>query len=96
MAPAPKPFAAKAATPEDALKAGRKFEAMFVGEMLKPMFDTLPTDGYFSGGQGEEMFRSLLVDNIGKSIAAHGNGIGLASSVSKALLSAQEVSHERH
>ncbi|HIJ39371.1 MAG TPA: chemotaxis protein, partial [Rhodospirillaceae bacterium] len=75
--PAFNPLAVKAATAPEAMKAARKFEAMFVGQMLKPMFDTLPTDGYFGGGQSEEMFRSLLVDNIGKSISEHGKGIGL-------------------
>ena len=81
----------KASTVAEAQAAGRKFESMFISQMLKPMFDTLPTDGWFGGGQGEEMFRGMLVDNYGQQMAAHGNGIGLAASVTKALLKAQEV-----
>jgi Rod binding domain-containing protein len=81
----------KKATAEQAAKAGRQFESMFVSQMLKPMFDTLPTDGWFDGGQGEQMFRSMLVDNYAKSIAEHGNGIGLAKQITKTMLSAQEV-----
>jgi len=81
----------KPASVADAQKAGHKFEAMFISQMLKPMFDTLPTDGWFGGGQGEEMFRGMLVENYGKSVASHGNGLGLAAAVTKTLLKAQEV-----
>ena len=81
-------------TQADAQVAGRKFEAMFISQMLKPMFDTLPTDGMFGGGQGEEMFRSMLVDNYAKDMANHGNGIGIANSVARTLLRAQEAQHD--
>ena len=88
----PKPLTlSKKATVEEATKAGHKFEAMFISQMLKPMFDTLPTDGIFDGGQGEQMFRSMMVDNYAKSIAEHGNGLGLAAPVTRAMLKAQEV-----
>ncbi len=39
---------------------------MFVAEMLKPMFESLPTNGLFSGGHGLAMVHSLLVDEYGK------------------------------
>ena len=81
----------KASSVAAAQAAGHKFEAMFIGQMLKPMFDTIPTDGWFGGGQGEEMFRGMLVDNYGKELANHGKGIGLAASVTHALLKAQEA-----
>jgi len=84
-------FASKPATVEEAQKAGRKFEAMFLSQMMKPIFDTLPTDGWFGGGQGEEMFRSMLVDNYAKAMANHGNGLGIAPAITKSLLKAQEV-----
>jgi peptidoglycan hydrolase FlgJ len=82
---------AKPASAAEAQKAGKKFEAMFLSQMFKPMFDTLHTDGWFGGGQGEEMFRSMLVDNYAKAVANHGKGIGLAPAVTKTLLKAQEV-----
>ena len=90
-ATAKSPLLSRPATPEEAKKAGVKFESMFLSQMLKPMFDTLPTDGWFGGGQGEEMFRSMLVDNYAKSMAEHGNGLGIAPVVTKAMLKAQEV-----
>ncbi len=91
QADAPQTFRPKPSTREDALKAGKQFEAMFLSQMLKPMFDTLPTNGYFGGGQGEEMFRGLLVDHYAKAMANHGKGIGIAPVVAKTLLAAQEA-----
>ncbi len=67
----------------------REFEAMFVTQMLKPMFDTLKTDGMFGGGQGEETYRGLLVDEYGKEIARAG-GIGIADSIARQMILMQE------
>lgn len=82
---------ATAGNPAQAMAAGKQFEAMFLSQMLKPIFDTLPTDGFFGGGQGEEMFRGLLVDNYAKAMTNHNGGIGIAPVVAKTLLAAQEA-----
>ena len=74
-----------------AAKAGRQFEAMYMSQMLKHMFEGIKTDGVFGGGSGEEMFRSLLIDEYGKMVANKGNGIGIGAAVQKTLLSHQEV-----
>lgn len=66
------------------------FEAVFLSQMLKPMFEGIETDGMFGGGQGEEMWRSLMVDEYGKSIAKQG-GIGIADAVMRTMLEMQEV-----
>ena len=42
------------------------------------------------GGPGEEIFRSLMLDQYGRRIAADG-GFGLADSVKRQLLSLQET-----
>ena len=34
------------------------------------MFSGISTDGPFGGGEGEEMFRSLMIDQYGKAIEA--------------------------
>ncbi len=66
------------------------FEAMALGELLKPMFETVDTaHGAFGGGQAEAAWRPMLVDAIGKQIAAHG-GLGIAAPVLTAMLRAQE------
>ncbi|MBI3446496.1 MAG: rod-binding protein [Magnetospirillum sp.] len=76
---------------KQAAKAGRQFEAMFMSQMFQHMFEGIKTDGIFGGGSGEEMFRSLLIDEYGKMVANKGNGIGIGAGVQKMLLSHQEV-----
>jgi Rod binding domain-containing protein len=83
---------AKAATPDEALKVGRQFETMFLSEMLNPMFQGLKPDKVFGGGHGEEMFRSLQVDEFAKGITAQG-GIGIAAAVQREILRIQEQAH---
>lgn len=92
MASAPRAMSTKANSPEQARAIGKKFEAMFVTQMLNHMFTGIDAEkSYFGGGQAESMFRPMLMDEYGKMIANRGNGIGLADQVSKVLLSHQEV-----
>jgi peptidoglycan hydrolase FlgJ len=73
-------------------QAARDFEAMAVGQLLQPMFETIDVKhSPFGGGAAEETWRPMLVDAIGKQMAAHG-GIGLAVPVFNAMLRAQEKS----
>ncbi len=80
-----------AATPAQALKAGRAFEAMFMSQMMQEMFAGVSTGGWFGGGQAEEMFRPMLIEQYGKLVANHGSGIGMAAAVARTLLQAQEA-----
>jgi Rod binding domain-containing protein len=73
-----------------ATKAAKEFEGVFIAQFLGGMFQGIPTDGPMGGGQGEEMFRSLMVNEYAKSIADKG-GFGLAGAVSRQLLRNQEV-----
>jgi Rod binding domain-containing protein len=78
------------ADPAKVAKAAQDFEAMAIGELLKPMFDTVNTaNSFFGGGSGEEAWRPMLVQEIAKQIAAHG-GLGLAKPVYEAMLRTQE------
>ena len=70
--------------------AAREFEAMFLGQMLSPIFESLPTDGPFGGGNSEEAFRSLLVGEYAKAISKR-SPIGVADQMVRGLLQAQEV-----
>ncbi len=71
-------------------QAAREFEAMAIGQLLRPMFETIDVrHSPFGGGEAEETWRPMLVDAIGKQMAAHG-GIGLAVPVFSAMLRAQE------
>lgn len=50
-------------------EAAQDFEAVFLSEMLKPMFEGIETDELFGGGKGEEIFRGVLLQEYGKEIA---------------------------
>jgi Rod binding domain-containing protein len=78
--------------PVAAKKAATAFEGVFVTQFLGEMFSGISTDGPFGGGQGEEMFRSLMIDEYGKQIAAQG-GFGLSDAVQRQLLKTQEIPH---
>ncbi len=88
------PTATDAAGPAGAARmrqAASEFEAMAIGEMLKPMFDTVDSaHGAFGGGAGEAAFQPMLVQAIGKQMAARG-GIGLADAVYHALMRTREA-----
>jgi Rod binding domain-containing protein len=81
----------KGADPDAIKKTAQQFEGMFITQFLGEMFSGISTDGPMGGGQGEEMFRSLMVDEYGKQFAAQG-GFGLAASVQREMLKMQEAS----
>jgi Rod binding domain-containing protein len=78
---------------EGVKKAAEDFEAMFLSEMLSPAFDSIETGGPFGGGHGEEVFRSLMVQEYGRQIAASGQ-TGIADMVQKAIIDLQEKQGE--
>lgn len=94
---APKLPSLHAANAASAAKIGKQFEAQFVSQMFQHMFEGIKTDGLFGGGSGEEMFRSLLIDEYGKMVAnrgginGNGSGFGIGAAVQKMLLKHQEV-----
>lgn len=70
-------------------EAAQEFEAVFLSQMLKPMFEGISSAPPFGGGQSEEMYRSLMMDEYGKSIAKAG-GIGIADQVMREMIKLQE------
>ncbi|WP_313005549.1 rod-binding protein [Brevundimonas sp.] len=70
-------------------KTAEDFEASFLSQMLKPMFEGLQTDGPFGGGEGETTWRSFLIDAMAKQ-AVKAGGIGLADTVMTEMLKMQE------
>jgi peptidoglycan hydrolase FlgJ len=50
----------------------------------------LGEDGYFGGGPGEDIYRSMLVEQYGKSLARAG-GIGMSDAVQREILRLQEA-----
>jgi flagellar protein FlgJ len=71
-------------------QAAKKFEAMAIGQLLAPMFDTADVaHSSVGGGDAEAAWQPMMIDAIGKQIEAHG-GFGLAQPVYAAMLRAQE------
>ncbi len=87
-AAAPRPTADQAA----ARAAAEEFEAVFLAQMMAHMFEGISTDGPFSGGQAEQVYRSMLVNEYGR-IASRSGGFGIADHVMSEILKIQEV-HE--
>ena len=71
----------------------REFESMMLSEMLRPMFDGLEAGGPFGGGQAEETWRGMMIQQYGAEIARSG-GIGIADQVVRQLLHLQEGTGE--
>ena len=93
IAPTTLPPAAAAPTPSVVTarmrETAEQFEASFLSQMLKPMFEGLSTEAPFGGGEAEGTWRGFLVDAMAKQ-AVRGGGIGLADQVVAQMLKMQE------
>lgn len=69
-------------------ETAQKFEASFLSVMMQSMFEGVKTSEPFGGGQGEEMFKSLLTEAMAKEVSKSG-GVGLASTVQHEMLKLQ-------
>ena len=66
----------------------RDFEAVFLGQMAKLMMESVEVGDEFSGGHGEDMFRGVLAETLGKEMAK-GGGVGLAPAVLEQIIRMQ-------
>jgi Rod binding domain-containing protein len=69
---------------------GQDFEASILAELIRPMFEALDTEGLGGGGEGERMFRPMLVEQYARGVAQSG-GVGLADMVVREMMKLQEV-----
>jgi peptidoglycan hydrolase FlgJ len=81
--PAPQPLSTKAKD------TAHEFEAVFLGQMTKLMMESVEQDSGFSGGHGEEMFRGVLAEDLGREMAK-GRGVGIASTVMAEMVRMQQ------
>lgn len=88
QAAAPKPIQTQSAA--QARKAAEEFEAFFIAQTVEAMFAGIETDGAFGGGHAEQVFRSMLSQEYGKSMARSG-GVGIADQVYREILKTQEM-----
>ncbi len=82
---------ASPANEKELRKTAEDFEAVFIAQLMSPMMDSVKTDELTGGGSAEGIFRSMMVTEVGKSVAARG-GIGIADNVYRELLKLQEGS----
>ncbi len=79
----------KKATPEEAIKAAGDFEAVFLSQMLAPMWAGVGENNYMGGGSAEDTYHSMLVNEYGKLLSKTG-GLGFTDAVQRELLTMQE------
>ena len=75
--------------------AADEFEAVFVSEMIKPMFEGISTEAPFGGGKGEEIFRGMMIQEYGKILAKTG-GLGLSPQIAEQMIKMQEQANNAH
>lgn len=68
--------------------AAKDFEAVFIAQMLEPLFASVETPAIAGGGKSEAFFKGLLQESYAKAFAERG-GFGLAAHVKAALLDIQ-------
>jgi Rod binding domain-containing protein len=69
-------------------ETAQKFEASFLSVMMQSMTAGMKTPEIGGGGTGEEMFKSLLTEEMAKQVTKAG-GIGVAAEVQKEMLKMQ-------
>jgi Rod binding domain-containing protein len=69
-------------------KTAQNFEASFLTTVLQNMFKQVDTSPPFSGGEGEDMWKSFLAEAMAKDMAKHG-GVGVSKAVEREMLKLQ-------
>jgi len=70
-------------------KVAEDFEAFFASAYFEQMFSGIQPDSVTGGGEGESMFRSLMIQEYGKAVARQ-RALGIADVVKRQLLQLQE------
>jgi len=82
-------MAADSAQADAVREAAIEFEAMFLGQMFAEMWRGIESDPLFGAGQQEQIFRDMMVREMGKSVARAG-GVGLADDIAAEMIRIQE------
>jgi len=70
--------------------AAKDFEAVFIAQMIGPLFSSVETPAIAGGGKSEEFFKSLLQESYAKAMAERG-GFGVADHVKSSLIELQSA-----
>ncbi len=84
------PSVRRVETIQEARKVSQEFEAVFLGQMLQPMFRNINAVEPFGGSSSEKMWRTMQVEEYGKALAKAG-GIGIADAVFREMIKTQEL-----
>lgn len=76
-------------------KAAQQFEAVFLTQMMKPMFEGVKPAPMFGGGKGEEVFQGMMLEQYGKIMAERG-GIGIADQVRTEMIRMQAEANNKN
>lgn len=72
--------------------AAKEFEAVFIAQMIAPLFNSVETPAIAGGGKSEEFFKSLMQEAYAKAMAERG-GFGIAAQIKSALIELQSADH---
>jgi len=75
-------------TPDSVKMVAKEFEALFLSQMLEHMFGESSGEELFGGEESNEIYKSMMVEQYGKSITAAG-GIGIAAHIEQSLMQRQ-------
>lgn len=78
---------------DEVKEAAQDFEAFFLSKTMETMFNGISTDGMFGGGHAEKIYRSLLINEYGKTMAKTGT-VGVADYVMRSILEMQEAGNQ--
>ncbi|MBV1863801.1 MAG: hypothetical protein KUG74_05125 [Rhodobacteraceae bacterium] len=78
--------------PDEAKEAARKFESLFLSQVVEEMIKTVDI-GNFGGGDAEEKWRSFLATAVADEIALQGN-TGIAQSIETAINSYKSAQNQ--
>jgi Rod binding domain-containing protein len=72
-------------------KTAKEFESVFLSTAFQTLFSGVNTSEPFGGGEGEQAFKSFLMDAFAKQMTKAG-GVGIATSVTQEMLKMQGLS----
>lgn len=75
---------------QNARSKAEEFESVFLKTFVEQMFAGIKTDGPFTGGSAEGIYRSMMSDQYAKTLAKSG-GIGLADHMYAEILKTQHI-----
>jgi len=78
------------ADPATLRKTAEEFESFFLSQTFESLYAGMSADPMFGGGSGENVYRSMMLQEYGKA-AARSGGVGIADAVYREMMRLQET-----